>query len=362
MFTVCSETNDIKSEDLFYMKKKIFAILLVVAMVASLAVGFTACNRDDNNVEKPSNAETLGTAIAVASGINGGAASAAGEVEANAGLELSFGTGFIDKAASAAYSIVKPAVDEFMTNAIDSVSCYVNESGFKVEKGECDKEEFNEMYVLTVSYTDENGEAAETVYRMYISAWDKDGKIVDMNTATEYTFAAALYVKNGDEFVKITSVSRGNAKFDATVNATKFGVNVVVDGTGVGVEAYATETGSIVIDVDVDVNNIFSGTTVDVKVELGKLADNKYGAKVNVDVVTNSCTVNVEANVIASGAEEANEFAVNGSVKVNVVNTCTVEAQISGTAKYVKATEDAESELVLSLQGNATVSATENNE
>ena len=77
---------------------------------------------------------------------------------------------------------------------------------------------------------------------------------------------------------------------------------------------------------------------------------------------TNSCTVNVEANVIASGAEEANEFAVNGSVKVNVVNTCTVEAQISGTAKYVKATEDAESELVLSLQGNATVSATENNE
>ena len=361
MFTVCSETNDIKSEDLFYMKKKIFAILLVVAMVASLAVGFTACNRDDNNVEKPSNAETLGTAIAVASGINGGAASAAGEVEANAGLELSFGTGLIDKAASAAYSIVKPAVDEFMANTIDSVSCYVNESGFKVEKGECDKEEFNEMYVLTVSYTDENGEAAETVYRMYISAKDKDGNFVDMNTATEYTFTAELYVKDGDEFVKVTSFS-GNAKFDATVNATKFGVYVGVDGTGVGVEAYATETGSIVIAVDVDVNNIFSGTTVDVKVELGKLADNKYGAKVNVDVVTNSCTVNVEANVIASGAEEANEFAVNGSVKVNVVNTCTVEAQISGTAKYVKATEDAESELVLSLQGNATVSATENNE
>ena len=45
------------------MKKKILAILLVVSMVAALAVGLTACNKDKKTAPaKANNAETLGTA------------------------------------------------------------------------------------------------------------------------------------------------------------------------------------------------------------------------------------------------------------------------------------------------------------
>ena len=36
----------------FIMKKKILAIFLVVAMVAALAVGFTACNKNNGNEGK----------------------------------------------------------------------------------------------------------------------------------------------------------------------------------------------------------------------------------------------------------------------------------------------------------------------
>ena len=63
------------------MKKKILAILLVVSMVAALAVGLTACNKDKKTAPaKANNAETLGTAIAVAMNSSAaGTASAEGD-------------------------------------------------------------------------------------------------------------------------------------------------------------------------------------------------------------------------------------------------------------------------------------------
>ena len=65
------------------MKKKILAILLVVSMVAALAVGLTACNKDKKTAPaKANNAETLGTAIAVAMN-----SSAAGSASAEAADE-----------------------------------------------------------------------------------------------------------------------------------------------------------------------------------------------------------------------------------------------------------------------------------
>ena len=342
------------------MKKKILAILLVVSMVAALAVGLTACNKDKSTAPaKADNAETLGTAIAVAMNSSAaGTASAEGDENVDPSFTIN-GIGAIPGISAATDELAK-YLNEYVNNA----KAYIKDHSVEVEITSSDKDGYNYKMLVTVTYKDAKGKDVSDVSTIYINAKKiKDGEVTeedaDINGKEDYVFEAK--VAHGEaNLVEIKGTCEYDKEKDTMV--FKFGsdVGVEVDNVGVKVTAYANDNGGVVVEVNVGVDNAWK---VNVKVELGKISDTETGAKVYVDVVAagESVKVNVVANVVSNANAtnlDKNDFAINGTAAVIVTGAVNVNVNvdISGAAKYVPGEPEVENgKYVVQVSGNASV-------
>lgn len=340
------------------MKKKILAILLVVSMVAALAVGLTACNKDKKTAPaKANNAETLGTAIAVAMNSSAaGTASAQGDENVDPYFTIN-GIGAIPGISTATDELAK-YLNEYVNNA----KAYIKDHNVDVKvEASNEKDGYNYKMLVTVTYKDAEGKDVSDVSTIYINAKKiKDGEDADINGKEDYTFEAV--VAHGEaNLVEIKGTCEYDKEKDTMVFKFGSGVGVEVDGVGVKVIAYANEKGGVVVEVNVGVKN---NCKVNVKVELGKISDTEHGAKVNVDVVVTAVgkeivKVNVVANVISNANAtnlDKNDFAINGTAVVIVAGSANVNVDISGVAKYVPGEPEVENgKYVVQVNGNASV-------
>lgn len=343
------------------MKKKILAILLVVSMVAALAVGLTACNKDKSTAPaKADNAETLGTAIAVAMNSSAaGTASAEGDENVDPSFTIN-GIGAIPGISAATDELAK-YLNEYVNNA----QAYIKDHSVEVEITSSDKDGYNYKMLVTVTYKDAEGKDVSDVSTIYINAKKiKDGEVktdedADINGKEDYAFEAV--VMHGEkEFVKISGTCTYDKEKDTMVFAFGAGTGLKVDGVGVNVKAWSNDNGGVVVEVNVGVDN---ACKVNVKVELGKISDTETGAKVYVDVVAagESVKVNVVANVVSNANAtnlDKNDFAINGTAAVIVTGAVNVNVNvdISGVAKYVPGEPEVENgKYVVQVSGNASV-------
>lgn len=351
------------------MKKKILAILLVVSMVAALAVGLTACNKDKKTAPaKADNAETLGTAIAVA--MNSSAAGTA-SAENKENVDPSFTINGISEIpgigdlANLATKEIAEELNEYVNNA----KAYIKDHNVDVKvEASNEKDGYNYKMLVTVTYKDAEGKDVSDVSTIYINAKKiKDGEVkndedADINGKEDYAFEAV--VMHGEkEFVKISGTCTYDKEKDTMVFAFGAGTGLKVDGVGVNVKAWSNDNGGVVVEVNVGVDG---ACKVNVKVELGKISDTEHGAKVYVDVAVGkegqeAVKVNVVANVISNANAtnlDKNDFAINGTATVVVespVNSVNVNVDISGVAKYVPGETEVESKYVVQVSGNASV-------
>lgn len=336
------------------MKKKILAILLVVSMVAALAVGLTACNKDKKTAPaKANNAETLGTAIAVAMNSSAaGTASAQGDENVDPYFTINGIPGI---------SLATNEIAKYLNEYVNNAKAYIRNHDVKVDVSASDKEGFNFKMTMTVTYKDAEGNEHAEESVIYINAKKiKDGEDADINGKEDYTFEAV--VAHGEaNLVEIKGTCEYDKEKDTMVFKFGSGVGVEVDGVGVKVIAYANEKGGVVVEVNVGVKN---NCKVNVKVELGKISDTEHGAKVNVDVVVTAVgkelvKVNVVANVISNANAtnlDKNDFAINGTAVVIVAGSANVNVDISGVAKYIPGEPEVENgKYVVQVSGNASV-------
>lgn len=343
------------------MKKKILAILLVVSMVAALAVGLTACNKDKSTAPaKADNAETLGTAIAVAMNSSAaGTASAEGDENVDPSFTIN-GIGAIPGISAATDELAK-YLNEYVNNA----QAYIKDHSVEVEITSSDKDGYNYKMLVTVTYKDAEGKDVSDVSTIYINAKKiKDGEVskedADINGKDDYAFEAV--VMHGEkEFVKISGTCTYDKEKDTMVFAFGAGTGLKVDGIGVNVKAWSNDNGGVVVEVNVGVDN---ACKVNVKVELGKISDTETGAKVYVDVAVGkegqeTVKVNVVANVISNANAtnlDKNDFAINGTATVVVVGSVNVNVDINGIAKYIPGEPEVENgKYVVQVSGNASV-------
>ena len=348
------------------MKKKILAILLVVSMVAALAVGLTACNKDKKTAPaKADNAETLGTAIAVA--MNSSAAGTA-SAENKENVDPSFTINGISEIpgigdlANLATKEIAEELNEYVNNA----KAYIKDHNVDVKvEASNEKDGYNYKMLVTVTYKDAKGKDVSDVSTIYINAKKiKDGKVTeedaDINGKEDYAFEAK--VAHGEaNLVEIKGTCTYDKEKDTMVFKFGSSVGVEVDNVGVKVTAYANEKGGVVVEVNVGVEK---SCKVNVKVELGKISDTETGAKVYVDVAVGkegkeAVKVNVVANVISNANAtnlDKNDFAINGTAVVIVAGSANVNVDISGVAKYVPGEPEVEKgKYVVQVSGNASV-------
>ena len=342
------------------MKKKILAILLVVSMVAALAVGLTACNKDKSTAPaKADNAETLGTAIAVAMNSSAaGTASAEGDENVDPYFTIKGIPGI---------SLATNEIAKYLNEYVNNAKAYIKDHSVEVEITSSDKDGYNYKMLVTVTYKDAEGKDVSDVSTIYINAKKiKDGEVTeedaDINGKDSYAFEAV--VAHGEvNLVEIKGTCTYDKEKDTMVFKFGAGVGVEVDNVGAKVTAYANEKGGVVVEVNVGVDN---ACKVNVKVELGKISDTETGAKVYVDVAVGkegqeAVKVNVVANVISNANAtnlDKNDFAINGTAAVIVTGAVNVNVNvdISGAAKYVPGEPEVENgKYVVQVSGNASV-------
>ena len=337
------------------MKKKILAILLVVSMVAALAVGLTACNKDKKTAPaKANNAETLGTAIAVAMNSSAaGTASAEGDENVDPYFTIKGIPGI---------SLATNEIAKYLNEYVNNAKAYIKDHNVDVKvEASNEKDGYNYKMLVTVTYKDAEGKDVSDVSTIYINAKKiKDGEDADINGKEDYTFEAV--VAHGEaNLVEIKGTCEYDKEKDTMVFKFGSGVGVEVDGVGVKVIAYANEKGGVVVEVNVGVKN---NCKVNVKVELGKISDTETGAKVYVDVAVGkegqeAVKVNVVANVISNANAtnlDKNDFAINGTATVVVVGSVNVNVDINGIAKYIPGEPEVENgKYVVQVSGNASV-------
>ena len=344
------------------MKKKILAILLVVSMVAALAVGLTACNKDKKTAPaKANNAETLGTAIAVAMNSSAaGTASAEGDENVDPYFTIKGIPGI---------SLATNEIAKYLNEYVNNAKAYIKDHKVDVKvEASNEKDGYNYKMLVTVTYKDAEGKDVSDVSTIYINAKKiKDGEVTeedaDINGKDSYAFEAV--VAHGEaNLVEIKGTCEYDKEKDTMVFKFGAGVGVEVDNVGVKVIAYANEKGGVVVEVNVGVDG---ACKVNVKVELGKISDTETGAKVYVDVAVGkegqeAVKVNVVANVISNANAtnlDKNDFAINGTATVVVespVNSVNVNVDISGKAKYVPGEPEVEKgKYVVQVSGNASV-------
>ena len=340
------------------MKKKILAILLVVSMVAALAVGLTACNKDKSTAPaKADNAETLGTAIAVAMNSSAaGTASAEGDENVDPYFTIKGIPGI---------SLATNEIAKYLNEYVNNAKAYIKDHNVDVKvEASNEKDGYNYKMLVTVTYKDAEGKDVSDVSTIYINAKKiKDGEVTeedaDINGKEDYVFEAK--VAHGEaNLVEIKGTCEYDKEKDTMVFKFGAGVGVEVDNVGAKVTAYANEKGGVVVEVNVGVDN---ACKVNVKVELGKISDTETGAKVYVDVVAagESVKVNVVANVVSNANAtnlDKNDFAINGTAAVIVTGAVNVNVNvdISGAAKYVPGEPEVENgKYVVQVSGNASV-------
>ena len=353
------------------MKKKILAILLVVSMVAALAVGLTACNKDKSTAPaKADNAETLGTAIAVAMNSSAaGTASAEGDENVDPYFTIN-GIASIPAIGEVVNGMVNSATNEiakYLNEYVNNAKAYIKDHNVDVKvEASNEKDGYNYKMLVTVTYKDAEGKESD-VSTIYINAKKiKDGEVkpdedADINGKEDYAFEAV--VMHGEvNLVKISGTCTYDKEKDTMVFKFDAGVGLKVDNVGAKVTAYANEKGGVVVEVNVGVDN---ACKVNVKVELGKISDTETGAKVYVDVAVGKAgqevvKVNVVANVVSTNANatnlDKNDFAINGTAVVIVAGSANVNVDISGVAKYVPGEPEVENgKYVVQVSGNASV-------
>ena len=341
------------------MKKKILAILLVVSMVAALAVGLTACNKDKKTAPaKANNAETLGTAIAVAMNSSAaGTASAEGDENVDPYFTIKGIPGI---------SLATNEIAKYLNEYVNNAKAYIKDHNVDVKvEASNEKDGYNYKMLVTVTYKDAEGKDVSDVSTIYINAKKiKDGEVskedADINGKEDYAFEAV--VMHGEkEFVKISGTCTYDKEKDTMVFAFGAGTGLKVDGVGVNVKAWSNDKGGVVVEVNVGVDN---ACKVNVKVELGKISDTETGAKVYVDVAVGkegqeAVKVNVVANVISNANAtnlDKNDFAINGTATVVVVGSVNVNVDINGIAKYIPGEPEVENgKYVVQVSGNASV-------
>lgn len=341
------------------MKKKILAILLVVSMVAALAVGLTACNKDKKTAPaKADNAETLGTAIAVAMNSSAaGTASAEGDENVDPYFTIKGIPGI---------SLATNEIAKYLNEYVNNAKAYIKDHKVDVKvEASNEKDGYNYKMLVTVTYKDAEGKDVSDVSTIYINAKKiKDGEVskedADINGKEDYAFEAV--VMHGEkEFVKISGTCTYDKEKDTMVFAFGAGTGLKVDGVGVNVKAWSNDNGGVVVEVNVGVDN---ACKVNVKVELGKISDTETGAKVYVDVAVGkegqeTVKVNVVANVISNANAtnlDKNDFAINGTAAVVVVGSVNVNVDINGIAKYIPGEPEVENgKYVVQVSGNASV-------
>ena len=345
------------------MKKKILAILLVVSMVAALAVGLTACNKDKKTAPaKANNAETLGTAIAVAMNSSAaGTASAEGDENVDPYFTIKGIPGI---------SLATNEIAKYLNEYVNNAKAYIKDHNVDVKvEASNEKDGYNYKMLVTVTYKDAEGKDVSDVSTIYINAKKiKDGEVskedADINGKEDYAFEAV--VAHGEaNLVEIKGTCTYDKEKDTMVFKFGAGVGVEVDNVGAKVTAYANEKGGVVVEVNVGVDN---ACKVNVKVELGKISDTETGAKVYVDVVVTAIgkevvKVNVVANVVSNANAtnlDKNDFAINGTAAVIVTGAVNVNVNvdISGAAKYVPGEPEVENgKYVVQVNGNVKVNA-----
>lgn len=341
------------------MKKKILAILLVVSMVAALAVGLTACNKDKKTAPaKANNAETLGTAIAVATNSSAaGTASAEGDENVDPYFTIKGIPGI---------SLATNEIAKYLNEYVNNAKAYIKDHKVDVKvEASNEKDGYNYKMLVTVTYKDAEGKDVSDVSTIYINAKKiKDGEVskedADINGKDDYAFEAV--VMHGEkEFVKISGTCTYDKEKDTMVFKFGAGTGLKVDGVGVNVKAWSNDNGGVVVEVNVGVDN---ACKVNVKVELGKISDTEHGAKVYVDVAVGkegqeTVKVNVVANVISNANAtnlDKNDFAINGTAAVVVVGSVNVNVDINGIAKYIPGEPEVENgKYVVQVSGNASV-------
>ena len=341
------------------MKKKILAILLVVSMVAALAVGLTACNKDKKTAPaKANNAETLGTAIAVAMNSSAaGTASAEGDENVDPYFTIKGIPGI---------SLATNEIAKYLNEYVNNAKAYIKDHNVDVKvEASNEKDGYNYKMLVIVTYKDAEGKDVSDVSTIYINAKKiKDGEVTeedaDINGKDDYAFEAV--VMHGEkEFVKISGTCTYDKEKDTMVFAFGAGTGLKVDGVGVNVKAWSNDNGGVVVEVNVGVDN---ACKVNVKVELGKISDTETGAKVYVDVAVGkegqeAVKVNVVANVISNANAtnlDKNDFAINGTATVVVVGSVNVNVDINGIAKYIPGEPEVENgKYVVQVSGNASV-------
>ena len=160
------------------MKKKILAILLVVSMVAALAVGLTACNKDKKTAPaKANNAETLGTAIAVAMNSSAaGTASAEGDENVDPYFTIKGIPGI---------SLATNEIAKYLNEYVNNAKAYIKDHNVDVKvEASNEKDGYNYKMLVTVTYKDAEGKDVSDVSTIYINAKKiKDRKSTRLNSS-----------------------------------------------------------------------------------------------------------------------------------------------------------------------------------
>lgn len=346
--------------------KKAVVTILTLALVLSLSMVFVACDSKDDTTQATSNAEVLGTAVAVmAQSIGGGTAaesSDSADVNFNAGVNLEVGEGaslsFGSQAvASGIGSVVKPVLQ----SAVDSVKNLLGENGITVGKVDNDDTNYDEKYAITITHIDEEtAEETTTNLALYIKL-TTDGASVEGKKA--YSFDAKVVLVSDNEHVNGFSYEfGGNASFDDIKDTMIFDLSAGAGSADsanafAGIKAYGTATGSVVVEMGAGAGiSEALGASASLSIEIGKLADGKFGATIiangNAEVsgITSIGFV-ATVNVYANSVDNAGEFALNGEVVATV--SVPVLGEYKGTATLDgKAVYDAKiDEAVIGLSG-----------
>lgn len=358
--------------------KKVAASVLALVLVVSLSlVAFVACNPKDS--KKASNAEVLGTTVAVmASQMTGGATTAADDkadatfnagvnLDVSNGASLSFGSELV---AAGIGKALQPAIQSM----VDKLDTVLNDNGIKVEKVDSNDAEYTEKYSISYTYVDEKtGKETTRELALYI----KLSEGAELEGKKDYTFEAKVtYVKKAtaegeeDKEYAVTSF-KGSASFDKAKDAMIFSLGANA-GAGesanafANVKAYATAQGTVKIEMGAGAGiSETLGASAGLSVEVGKLDNKKYGAIVTVNgsaSVTGVTSVDFVAtiNVYAAGTDNAGEFVLNGNLEINatvpVIGSYKGTANLTGKAVY-DATKD---EAVVGLNGTINFQKVEN--
>ena len=347
------------------MKKTVIAILSVVLVLSLSMVALVACN-NDNDADKASNTEVLGTAVAVAAQSAMGSASSSAtdntEDDFQAGVNLTVGDGAIEAVAGASIKGLGAAMQPVLEKTISQVDQFLGENGIKVEKGASDKEGYTDKLTISGTYVDEEtGESTTYEYALYVGVQGGDG----IDGKKDYTFNALIVIPTDSDPIEYEF--SGTASYDTSKDTMIF--NLGADAQSeyanafAGIKAYATAKGTIVVEL-----NAGAGVTesivanANVSVEFGKLDESRYGAIVTVSgtaqVADYGVDFNVTANVYANSTESATDFDINGKFEATIAlpdvpvvgGTYKASADLSGKAQY-----DVEKDVLeVGLTGNVT--------